>query len=213
MDFTNDYNTSFIQGSGYPDNSLGNNGDSYVNNNNNNLYLKVENNWILTGDIRGDKGNKGDIGIDNDIPGFSVSYKLAYPDKIDANNIVIANNNSRYYYNYKYMYDNDTGIITIPTTGYWILTNNIVATSSQTSYFTTIYAAFLIDSKDPFYIGGIAYGINTRSCYNGSYNLYLTKGTSIRVELEYVIQHEQEERYDLLNLEMFFGMQLICATE
>lgn len=48
--------TSFLQGSGVPSSGLGNNGDSYLNLTNGDVYLKTAGSWSVTGNLHGADG-------------------------------------------------------------------------------------------------------------------------------------------------------------
>ena len=56
--------SSVLTGDGVPDSSLGNDGDSYINLNNYDYYVKEDGVWVLKGNIKGEKGNDGVDGKD-----------------------------------------------------------------------------------------------------------------------------------------------------
>lgn len=56
--------TSFLQGSGVPSSGLGENGDSYLDIDTDDLYLKTAGSWAVTGNI---KGSSGAVVLHNDI--------------------------------------------------------------------------------------------------------------------------------------------------
>lgn len=55
--------TSILSGSGSPSNTLGNNGDSYINLDIWDYYVKENNIWVLKGNIKGQDGQNGQDGI------------------------------------------------------------------------------------------------------------------------------------------------------
>lgn len=71
---------SILQGTTAPSNSLGIQGDSYINTANGDVYLKGSSTWSLTGNIKGVKGDKGDTGNTGATP---------TPDTISGTNIVL----------------------------------------------------------------------------------------------------------------------------
>lgn len=56
--------TSLLTGNGEPSANLGKNGDSYIDLDTWNFYVKTSGTWIHTGNIKGEQGNQGNDGID-----------------------------------------------------------------------------------------------------------------------------------------------------
>lgn len=56
--------TSLLTGNGEPSANLGKNGDSYIDLDNWDFYVKTSGTWIHTGNIKGEQGNQGNDGID-----------------------------------------------------------------------------------------------------------------------------------------------------
>ncbi len=57
---------SIITGKGKPSDDVGNDGDSYVDTDTWDYYIKTDETWSLTGNIKGNKGDKGDTGAQGD---------------------------------------------------------------------------------------------------------------------------------------------------
>ncbi|AQN67974.1 collagen repeat protein with bclb C-terminal domain [Saudi moumouvirus] len=57
-----DSGSQIITGDGSPNPETGQNGDIYIDNSTGDLYIKVNNVWVLQSNIDGEKGDKGDIG-------------------------------------------------------------------------------------------------------------------------------------------------------
>lgn len=56
--------TSLLTGNGEPSDNLGKNGDSYIDLDTWDFYVKTSGTWIHTGNIKGEQGNQGNDGID-----------------------------------------------------------------------------------------------------------------------------------------------------
>ena len=56
--------SSILLGEGSPDDFLGNDGDCYINLLNFDFYVKEDGNWILSGNLKGEKGSSGRDGED-----------------------------------------------------------------------------------------------------------------------------------------------------
>ncbi len=54
--------SSFLTGKGIPSNTLGSNDDTYLDLEKFNLYVKEGGEWVIKGNIKGEKGDKGDKG-------------------------------------------------------------------------------------------------------------------------------------------------------
>ena len=56
--------TTLLTGNGLPNDDLGKNGDSYINLDTWDFYVKANGTWIHTGNIKGEQGNQGNDGLD-----------------------------------------------------------------------------------------------------------------------------------------------------
>lgn len=83
--------TSLLTGEGAPIETLGNNGDSYINISNFDYYVKEDDKWVLKGNIKGEQGNPGEKGDqgelgekgdkgDNGDPGSSIKSGSGAPE-------------------------------------------------------------------------------------------------------------------------------------
>ncbi len=72
--------TSLLTGNGEPEANLGKNGDSYINLDTWDFYVKTSGTWIHTGNIKGEQGNQGNDGIDG-IDGTAVLTGEGEPSK------------------------------------------------------------------------------------------------------------------------------------
>lgn len=52
----------WLTGQESPSNTYGNNDDLYLNTNTNDIYIKMDGEWVFIGNLQGDKGEKGDTG-------------------------------------------------------------------------------------------------------------------------------------------------------
>jgi hypothetical protein len=113
-----DMGTSLLSGYGAPDISLGNDGDVYINLINDDIYSKISGNWVLQGNIKGEKGDPG-----TETNGFS-AY-MASGSQVSSTG-TLANWSVEpipYYdmdnFNGTTYFDETTGEYTVPTTGYY----------------------------------------------------------------------------------------------
>ncbi|AVL94510.1 collagen repeat protein [Moumouvirus australiensis] len=97
--------SQIITGPGIPDPGLGNNGDIYIDTSTGDLYVKINNTWVLQSNIDGDKGDKGDIGS-----------QIITGNQPPTDNI--GNDGDIYI-------DNSTGDLYIKVDNVWVLQSNI----------------------------------------------------------------------------------------
>lgn len=79
--------TSFLQGSGVPSNGDGSNGDSYLNVDNGDIYLKTSGTWNLTGNIHGADGVAVIFSNAEDVPTSTTSLFTFDTATIPANTL------------------------------------------------------------------------------------------------------------------------------
>ncbi len=116
-----DPGTSILTGIGVPDNSLGQDGDVYIDTSTDDLYTKIAGVWVLDTNLKGDKGDNGFSDVDS--IGFSAYMDLA--SQISASGTLGNWTTSPipYYesddFNSTTYFDGVTGEYTVPDTGYY----------------------------------------------------------------------------------------------
>ena len=87
--------TSLLTGNGEPSANLGKNGDSYIDLDTWNFYVKTSGTWIHTGNIKGEQGNQGTDGTDGEDGNGIVSIKLTSSSgNVDTYTITYDNGNT-----------------------------------------------------------------------------------------------------------------------
>lgn len=129
------------------------------------------------------------------LPGFSLSFQDLAPTKnvntvVNVNLIpVIANTASTTDYNTAEMYNETTGIITVPETGKWNLYINYATSNGNSTYINSIIANWIITGYTgvSFICGddNLVVSQNVTGVY--SIPVYLTKGTLMQLNSTYTL--------------------------
>ena len=118
--------SSLRSGNGVPSNSLGQDGDSYINLDNWDYYLKVNGLWVKSGNIKGAQGSSGLNGVSvvsiikTGTEGLVDTYTITYSDNTTST-FTVTNGQDGASIKGDPGADGHTPVITISNDGYWVV--------------------------------------------------------------------------------------------
>lgn len=171
-----------LYGDGVPQPDLGASGDTYIDLQTDDVYVKNGDIWILSGNISGDPGQKGEPGDNGDVviidtAGFSAfTIEVPPPPPTSVSIVLAPTSTTSPYYNLNNMISL-TGDVTIDMDGYWFIYANFKVNNSSPTEIFQVFIRFR-DSLNValFEAGRDNLMADSIRDVNVSSNLFLTAG-------------------------------------